>query len=118
MTDAHDPDLLAAAGIDPADLDEDQAAQIARELAAAKARLAAVPAADVVANHVMGLYELAAIHLGQPTPDFAEATVAIDAMAAIIDRLPGRLGDEEETLRQALGQLRLAFVTLKDRAEA
>jgi hypothetical protein len=63
----------------------------------------------------MGLYELAAIHLGRETPNFTEATVAIDAMAAVLDRLPGRLGDEEDTLRQALSQLRLAFVSLKGR---
>ena len=36
-------------------------------------------------------------------------------MAAIIDRLPGRLGDDEATLRESLAQLRLAFVMLQDR---
>jgi hypothetical protein len=120
MSAGDESDLLRAAGIDPDTLmalDDDggQAEEIAREVAAARDRVAAVPAATIVANHVMGLYELAAIHLGRETPNFTEATVAIDAMAAVLDRLPGRLGDEEDTLRQALSQLRLAFVSLKGR---
>jgi len=63
----------------------------------------------------MGLYELGAIHLSQDPPSFSEATIAIDAMAALIDRLPGRLGDDEATLRESLAQLRMAFVMLRDR---
>jgi hypothetical protein len=98
--------------VDPDDLAE----SLAGEMAAARARLARVPAATVVANHAMGLYELAAIHLSQEPPNFAEATTAIDAMAALVDRLPGRLGDDEPTLRESLSQLRMAFVVLRDRA--
>ena len=98
--------------------DRERAESVARELAEIRERLAQVPAATVVANHVMGLYELGAIHLSQPSPDFAEATVAIDAMGAILDRLPGRLGDDESVLRDSLTQLRLAFVRLKDQAAA
>jgi hypothetical protein len=99
-----------------ADDPDDLAESLAGEMAAARARLAQVPAATVVANHAMGLYELAAIHLSQEPPNFGEATIAIDAMAALIDRLPGRLGDDEATLRESLSQLRMAFVVLRDRA--
>jgi hypothetical protein len=98
------------------DTDREQAEELASEIAAVRARLARVPAATVVANHTMGLYELAAIHLSQDVPNFSEATLAIDAMAALIDRLQGRLGADEATLRESLAQLRLAFVTLKDRS--
>jgi hypothetical protein len=108
--DPHDDDDSGAD--DPDDLAE----SLAGEMAAARARLAQVPAATVVANHAMGLYELAAIHLSQEPPNFGEATIAIDAMAALIDRLPGRLGDDEATLRESLSQLRMAFVVLRDRA--
>ena len=105
---------------DRADFDagdpDDLAESLASEMAAARDRLAQVPAATVVANHAMGLYELAAIHLSQEPPNFGEATIAIDAMAALIDRLPGRLGDDEATLRESLSQLRMAFVVLRDRA--
>ena len=101
-------------GFDAGDPD-DLAESLAGEMAAARDRLAQVPAATVVANHAMGLYELAAIHLSQEPPHFGEATIAIDAMAALIDRLPGRLGDDEATLRESLSQLRMAFVMLRDR---
>ena len=96
--------------------DREVAESLAKEMAAARERIARVPASTVVANHAMGLFELAAIHLMQDPPNFNEATLAIDAVAALIDRLPGRLGDEETTLRQALSQLRLDYVRLKDRA--
>ena len=96
--------------------DRERAESLASEIAAVRDRLAQVPAATVVANHAMGLYELGAIHLSQNPPSFSEATIAIDAMAALIDRLPGRLGDDEATLRESLAQLRMAFVMLRDRA--
>jgi hypothetical protein len=56
----------------------------------ASAQLASVPAAVVVANHVMGLYELGAIHLSADPPMFGEAQLAIDAMADIA--LPAKYG--------------------------
>ena len=96
--------------------ERERAEALAAEMAAVRDRVAQVPAATVVANHAMGLYELGAIHLSQDPPSFSEATIAIDAMAALIDRLPGRLGDDEATLRDSLAQLRMAFVTLRDRA--
>lgn len=94
----------------------DEAEELAREMAEVRKRIARTPASTIVANHAMGLYELAAIHLGNEPPRFDEASLAIDAMAALVERLPGRLGDEETTLKDSLNQLRLAFVTLKDRA--
>ena len=45
-----------------------------------------------------------------PEPDLVQASVAIDALAAIVETLGSRLGDDESTLRDALAQLRLAFV--------
>lgn len=98
-----------------ADLSTEERAEaeaMAAEMADVRRQLAEVPAAVVVANHVMGLYELAAIHLSQQPPALAEARLAIDAMAAVVDGLAGRLGDNESTLRDALHQLRLAFVQL------
>jgi hypothetical protein len=106
----------SAPGADPlADLTPEERAEaeaMAAEMADVRRQLAEVPAAVVVANHVMGLYELAAIHLSQQPPALAEARVAIDAMAAVVEGLAGRLGDNEPTLRDALHQLRLAFVQL------
>ena len=43
--------------------------------------LLGVPAAVVLANHAMGIYELAAIHLTASEPQLTEASVAIDRNA-------------------------------------
>jgi len=102
--------------IDPEDLTpEDRARleQMAGEMAEVRQQLLSVPASTVVANHAMGLYELAAIHLSNQPPSLDEGRVAIDAMGALVDTLEGRLGDNEHVLRDALAQLRLAFVQLQ-----
>lgn len=81
-------------------------------MAEARARLADTPANVVVANHVVGLYELAAIHLGANPPRFNDARLAIDALAAIVDALGDRLGDDFETFKDALANIRLVYVKL------
>jgi hypothetical protein len=75
--------------------------------------VAAAPAAQVVANHAMGLYELAAIHLSSQPPRFDDAALAIDALGALVEGLDARLGEAAPVLREALQQIRLAFVQLK-----
>jgi hypothetical protein len=95
-----------------------EAEQIATEMAEVRAQLAQVPAAQVVANHAMGCWELAAIHLSNQPPRFEEAQVAIDAFGALVEVLDGKLGADEATLRDALAQLRLAFVQVKASYEA
>jgi hypothetical protein len=57
------------------------------EMAEVRAQLLAAPAAVVVANHAMGIYELAAIHLTAPEPKLSEAVLAIDALAALVEGL-------------------------------
>jgi len=79
----------------------------------ARRRLADVPAAVVVANHAMGLYELAAIHLGASPPRLADAALAIDAVGCLVDGLGARLGPDAATLQDALANIRLAFVQIK-----
>lgn len=95
-----------------------RAEALAKEMSEVRERLAKTPAAVVVGNHVMGFYELAAIHLSQQPPNFPEATVAIDAMTAVLERLKGRLGENEQVMRDALAQLQLTFVQLKEREAA
>ena len=82
-------------------------------LAETRQRIAEAPANIVVVNHVMGLYELAAIHLSAEPPRLEEAALAIDAVACIVEGLGARLGDEYQTLKDALGNIRLAFVQIK-----
>ncbi len=90
-----------------------QAEEMAREMAAVQEQIASAPAAVVVANHLMGFYELAAIHLSQQPPNMGEASVAIDALGAVVEKLPGRLGEAEATMRDALHQIRLAYVSVE-----
>ena len=84
----------------------------------ARARLAEVPAQTVVINHVMGLYELAAIHLGATPPRLGEASLAIDALGCLVEGLGERLGPDAPTLNVALSNIRLAFVQIKAAAVA
>ena len=122
---AFDPSPAAAATEAPEGFDLDslspeereQAEQYIRELAESRERLKSVPASVVVANHAMGLYELAALHLANQPPNFTEATVAIDALGSLLDGMQGRLGEPEATLREGLSQIRMAFVELKNRPE-
>jgi len=93
--------------------EREQVEAMAKEMADVREQLASVPAAVVVANHLMGLYELATIHLSQQPPNLTEASVAIDALGAVVDRLPGRLGEAESTMRDALHQIRLAYVAIE-----
>ena len=95
-----------------------RAEEMVLEMASARERLVNTPSATIVANHAMGLYELAALHLSAQTPNFAEATVAIDALSAIVNGLQGRLGEAEPSVAHALDQIRMAFVQLKSQTEA
>ncbi len=97
---------------------EVEAQQIAAEMAQVREQLSQVPAAVVIANHAMGCYELAAIHLSAQPPKFAEAQLAIDGFGALLGVLEGKLGPDEATLADALAQIRLAFVQVKASWEA
>jgi len=99
------------------ELDAVSEAELRAELDDARRRLAEVPAAQVVANHAMGLFELGAIHLSRHPPALDEASVAIDAMAAVIEVVGDRLGPNAAVLRDALAQIQLAFVQVRSQAE-
>lgn len=115
-----DEALAAALGIPSLDeLSDEERAQLEQavvQMAETERQLATTPADVVVANHAMGMYELAAIHLRQNPPNFEEASLAIDALASLVNGLQGRLGENEPTLVQALGQLQQAFVGMKSSA--
>lgn len=75
-------------------------------------QLAGAPAEVVVANHCYGLFELAAVYLSERPPLLEQARLAIDAVGCLVDGLGGRLGEPEASLRDALAQIRLAFVEI------
>jgi hypothetical protein len=108
--------LDGADGLDDALDDAELAAaaeELQAELAAARQRVAELPAAQIVANHAMGLFELAAIHLSSEPPRPSEARLAIDALAALVDGVGDRLGEATPTLRDALHHLRLRYVQVQ-----
>ena len=70
------------------------------EIRAMQEQMLRTPAAIVVANHCIGLIELAALHLG--------------ALAGILDAVGARMGDNGPALRQALNQMRMAFIEAKN----
>jgi hypothetical protein len=87
--------------------------ELQAELRAMQEQMLRTPAAIVVANHCIGLVELAALHLGQQPPNLADAQVAIDALAGMLDAVGGRMSDNGPPLRQALNQMRMAFIEAK-----
>jgi len=95
-----------------------EAERVLAEMMEVQRRVLEAPAADVIANHLMGIYELAAMHLNQEVPNFAEASVAIDSLRAVVSAVEGRLGENEPVLQQAVQQLQMAFVQIKSEIDA
>jgi hypothetical protein len=102
----------------PGDTRELTPEEYARQLDAARQQLLETPAGVVVGQQALQFYELAALHLSQPEPRLDDARLAIDALAAVVERLGPRLGEAETPLRQALNQMQLAFVDVSGKAEA
>ena len=90
--------------------DEEMDEEFRAELRAMQEQMLRTPAAIVVANHCIGLVELAALHLGQNPPNLADAQVAIDALAGVLDAVGSRMAENGPPLRQALNQMRMAFI--------
>ena len=103
-------DTPTAISHDELDDELDDAEAAIRE---AKARIADTPVEQIIATHVVGFYELAAIHLSASPPNLAEAAMAIDAMSAVVHTLEGRLGEDEPTMLDALQNIQFAFVQIK-----
>lgn len=111
-------------GVDgfPPDLDLDslspeeraQAEAFIAEMVEAQRRIAATPAEMMVANHAAGLYDLAAIKLRDEPPQLDEARLAIDALAALLDAVGGRLGEHQAPLVEALQMIQMAWVQVRD----
>ena len=108
----------------PRDTEREPTAEEVEALREVHARLVATPVVDVVANHALGIWQLALVHLGvitppddqgrPPAPDLAAAGFAIDAMAALVDGLGERFGDHEAVLRDALTQAQMLFVEVSE----
>jgi hypothetical protein len=99
-------------------LDAANREQLEAELAEMHRQIAEAPAAAVIANHAIGLFQLAGVHLSQQPPHLDDARLAVDALAALVEGLAGRLGPDEPTLKDALAQIQLAFVQIQAGATA
>ena len=97
--------------------DPEELAAMQEQLREAQEQLVSVPAAEIVQNHMMGLFELAALHLRRDPPDLAEARLPIDALGLLVDNLADQL-PAGDTLQGALQQIRLAYVEIHKRQTA
>jgi hypothetical protein len=86
--------------------------ELVAEMAELREQLVRTPAEVVVVNHAYGLAQLARLHLSLDPPQLDQARVAIDAFAALVEGMRGRLGEPEPELVTFLDQLRLAFVEI------
>jgi hypothetical protein len=111
----------AASGRDPgipgrSERDHEAERDHEQELARVRAELAATPVVDIVANHAVGLWQLALLHLDPEAndgPRLDEARLAIDALGALVEGLGDQLGQHAAPLRDALAQLRMVFVQVQ-----
>lgn len=106
-----------AIGVDLESMDEAEREQLRNELAEmmrVRREVAATPASEMLANHLMRLFDLATIYLEGDPPSFSDASTVIEAFRAVLDGLGDRLGDAQQPLTEALGQLQMLFVQVKD----
>ena len=95
-----------------------QAEEMIARMAEVQRQLLSHPASVFVANHLMGLYELAAVHLDQPEPKYDEVRLAIDAMTSMLDATEDRLSESGAELRQALTVLQTVYVQRVNASES
>jgi hypothetical protein len=96
-----------------------QAEAMIAEMAAVQQQIAGTPGPQLVANHAMGLFELAAIKLQTQPPQLADARLAIDAMSALLDVVaPALAAEDAGALRDGLSQLQMAFVSVSGESPA
>ena len=120
LAEAFDVDPETGLPIDPRTgepFDPAELAEMQERLREAQEQLTSVPAAEIVQNHMMGLFELAALHLRRDPADLDEARLPIDALGLLVDHLADQL-PAGETLRGALHQIRLAYVEIHKRQSA
>ena len=115
----HRPEPAAAGGDGGRDGGgEPDEAAVAEELRRVRAELAATPVVDLIANHGVGLWQLAVLHLvpeDEEAPRLVDAALAIDALAGIVEGLGDRLERHAAPLADALAQLRMAYVQVQER---
>jgi hypothetical protein len=54
--------------------------------------------------------------LSSVPPKLDDASLAIDALAALVDKLGDRLGEDIATMRDALANIQMVYVQMKSKA--
>lgn len=93
------------------EMDPQMQQQMEQQLAEIRERILQTPIEAMLAQHFVGLYEIAAIHMSAESPNLHSARLAINAMDGILSATEGELGDAEESMQSMLHQLRLAYVS-------
>jgi hypothetical protein len=117
-----DPLRAAAAslGVDLDSLTDAEREELRSELTEmmrVRREIASTPAAEMVSNHLIRFLDLATIYLEAEPPAFAEAATAIEAFRSVLDGVGDRLGDHRSMLTEALGQIQMIFVQVKQAHE-
>ncbi|HLU42674.1 MAG TPA: hypothetical protein VKZ55_09765 [Microthrixaceae bacterium] len=117
-----DPLRSAAAslGVDLDSLTDEEREELRSELTEmmrVRREIAATPAAEMVSNHLIRFLDLATIYLEADPPAFGEAATAIEAFRAVLEGVGDRLGDHRPMLTEALGQIQMIFVQVKQAHE-
>ena len=99
-----------------AEIDPAAAAAMEQQLREAQEQLLSVPASQIVANHIIGLFELAAIHLRVDPPPPPPPPPPQHPNANQDEQLGDQLPDHQ-TLAAALHQIRLAFVEVQNQTD-
>jgi hypothetical protein len=110
----------AAMGVDLDSLSDDERVQLQAELAEmmrVRREVAATPASEMLTNYLMRFFDLATIYLEGEPPAFAEAATIIEAFRCVLDGIGDRLGENDPLLREAMGQLQMIFVQVKNATE-
>jgi len=68
----------------------------------------------MLTNYLMRFFDLATIYLEGEPPAFGEAATVIEAFRCLLDGIGERLGENEPLLREALGQMQMIFVQVKE----
>jgi hypothetical protein len=106
-----------AMGVDLDSLTDEERAQLQAELSEmmrVRREVAATPAAEMLTNYLMRFFDLATIYLEGEPPAFGEAATVIEAFRVLLEGVGDRLGENEPLLREALGQLQMIFVQVKE----
>jgi len=74
------------------------------------AYLHSTPVETILGNHLFVLLQVAALRLGEATPDLAAALLVIDTVSAMLNAGGERLGEHVALYRNALAEMQQAYV--------